>query len=82
MQFDKLLIMQYLDEQTEDVIGVDIIGITQNQRKPIASIPCLDEALDWTNRQNVPVDIDYTYAEEHGDTILFNLYTSEYFNQH
>lgn len=79
MNFSKILLMKYLHPDTDDIVGVDIIGYEKASSYHVASVIDLDDALSWARQQDTKIDIAEDYVACHGDTPVFNLFESALF---
>lgn len=72
----EILLMKYLNPNTEEVVGVDIVAFTGASSELLASVRHYDEAREMISELNVPIRTDEDYVQMHGDTPVFNLFKS------
>lgn len=74
-------LFKYLNPNTNELEGVDIIAYIGSSSQHIASIRSYDDALTWAEDQHAPIRVVESFVDMHGDTPVFNIFESLTFKE-
>lgn len=79
MEYKEIVLINYRHPDTNEVVGVDIVGMVKASSYVIAGVKDSNKAMDWARNQSAPIRFVEDDVPMDGDTPIFKPFESDLF---